>query len=106
MVTIIMRFNQSANHRPILVTLRFLGTDQVGQAEDIDLSAGHLHCQAPAPELIERRHAAHHRHDIDTHPPGVGMSATEMNRESAPEIIFVERRNGNHLGLQILEGLL
>ena len=101
----VVRLHESPDHRPVLVALGLLGSDQVGQRHEIAREpAGQGDRRAASPQRRERRHTTHPGHDVDAHVKGVRMPAAEMHGVAPPQILKPERRNGNDFCLQIRQG--
>lgn len=100
----VVPLEQATQHRPVLVALRFLGLNQVGERHHLALGAvRQLNRVAPRPKPGERVHASHARQDVDPHAQRFWVLAAEVN-VSAAEVLRLERRHGDHRRLQIGEG--
>ena len=91
----IVGLHESPDHRPVLVALRLLGLDEVGQRHEIAREpVGQGDGRAASPQGRERRHAAHAGHDVDAHVKGVRMPAAEVHGVAPPQMLEPEGRDG------------
>ena len=78
---VVVPVHQTANHRPILVSLRFLRFHQVFDTEQfVDRSALIAQCRSAFPKLVEFVTTPHSCHHIQANVHGIRMLASEMNR--------------------------
>jgi hypothetical protein len=93
-----MRLHQAPDHRPVFVSLCFLGLYEVGQREQFALCPfGKGYRGAPSPKSGKGLHAAHFGHHIHPHPQRFGMLTTKMKSVTAFQILQFERRNGDEI---------
>ena len=84
----VVGLHESSDHRPVLVALRLLGSDQVGQRHEIAREpVGQGDRRAASPQGRERRHATHSGHDVDAHVKGVRMAAAEVHGVAPPQML-------------------
>ena len=101
----VVGLHESSDHRPVPVALRLLGSDEVGQRQEIAREpVGQGDCRAASPQGRERRHATHSGHDIDAHVKGVRMPAAEVHGVAPPQMLEPEGRDGDDRCLQIRQG--
>ena len=101
----VVRLEQAAQHRPVLVALRLLGLDQVGQRHHLASSAvRQLEGVASGPEPRERVHSPHPGHDVDAHARSVRVLAAKVNGVPPPEVASIERGHRDDLGAEVGEG--
>ena len=101
----VVGLHESPDHRPVLVALRLLGSDEVGQGHEIarePVRQGDR--RAASPQGRERRHATHPGHDVDAHVKGVRMPAAEMYGVAPLQMLEPEGRDGNDPCRQIRHG--
>ena len=73
--------DQTANHRPVFVSLRLLGRHEVRQGQNLQRLVLEGESRPPRPKLWKGRDAAHMRHYVDPQSRGFRLPAAEVNRE-------------------------
>jgi len=89
----IVGFHQASDHGSVLVSLGFLGLDQVGQGEQITTETVlKFNKGASFPSFLEHLHSPHFGHHVHPHSKRFGMLAAEMDGVATPEVLQLEGR--------------
>jgi len=100
--TVEIDFYQTADHRPILVALRFLGPDKVGKREDVyQPNIGKLQLPTSPPQLLKWFAAVHDCHDVDANSLGIRHPGPEMAGVAAKQDFQTQGRYKDRLGTQL-----
>lgn len=97
----VMRFHQSAKHRPVLIALCFFGSYQVGKRQHVDQETVRQgNRRAATPQCAKCSDASHPRHHIDAHACQVRVKTAEMNGVPSLQVPHLKGRDCDHLRLQ------
>jgi len=102
---VVVGFHKPAKHGPVLVTLGFLGLDEVRQSHDMHVShRGNVDAPSPRPKFTERIAASHDGHHVNSQSVGPWNSGAKMTGMSLEQGFPAQRRNEHGLGAQIVKG--
>ena len=96
--------NQTAEHRPVLVTLSLLSPHQIGQRQHIDFYTLGLNHRAPVPQNLKRLHVTQDRHHVDAKSGNACGEASEMDGKTALQISQFKFGNSDHFGFEFGQG--
>jgi len=98
--------DQTANHRPVFVSLGLLGRHEVRQSQDLQRLILEGEGRPPLPEIWKGCDSAHVRHYVDPQPRDFRLPAAKVNREPLGQELQRKGRDGDHLGVELRQGPL